>query len=95
MTLDTRTFDLPPIMKIEDCQNLHGFLQQSGGTPVILECASVTRLGGLAAQLIKIAATIWAAQGVPFKLVAPSPGFRDSLRALGLDDLLTEKEGVA
>lgn len=95
MTLDTARFDLPPILKVEECQTLHAFLQHADGQPVTLDCARVTRLGGLAAQLIQMAATSWAAKNLPFTLAAPSDDFRNCLAILGMDSLLSESEGAA
>lgn len=92
MPSDTVTFDLPPVLKLEECQQLHAFLLESVGTPVTLNCAAVTRLGGLPAQLITMAARTWAAEDVPLELADPSDGFRESLQTLGLDAVLDGDE---
>lgn len=89
---DTVTFDLPPVLKLEECQQLHAFLLESVGTPVTLNCAAVTRLGGLPAQLITMAARAWAVDDISLQLADPSDGFRESLQILGLDTLLDGNE---
>lgn len=94
MPPDTATFDLPPLLKLEECQQLHSFLQQSAGTPVTLNCADVTRLGGLPAQLITMAAKTWAEDNVPLAFAAPSADFRNCLDTLGLTELLMENGGI-
>lgn len=94
MPPDTATFDLPPVLKLEECQQLHSFLQQSAGTPVTLNCAAVTRLGGLPAQLITMAAKSWAEDNMPLAFAAPSADFRNCLDTLGLTDFLTEHGGI-
>lgn len=94
MTLNTATIDLPAVLNVEACQNLHAFLQQAAGTPVTLDCGAVTRIGGLAAQLIRMAATEWAAQDVPFALADPSADCRNCLEILGFDTLLNEHGGA-
>lgn len=93
MTLDTAIYNLPMAPKLEDCQNLHAFLQDAVGTPVEVNCNAVTRLGGLAAQILCVAAKTWAAEGVPLRFADPSTECRDSLTMLGLDTLLNENEG--
>lgn len=94
MTPDTATFDLPPVLKLEECQQLHTFLQQSVGTPITLNCGAVTRLGGLPAQLIAMAAKSWALDDVPMLLANPTDNFRDCLQSLGLDAVLAENGGM-
>lgn len=94
MPSDTATFDLPPVLKLEECQQLHDFLLEAVGTPVTLNCAAVTRLGGLPAQMITMAARAWAAEDVPLHLADPSGSFRESLQIMGLDALLEGYEVV-
>lgn len=94
MTLETATYDLPTVPKFEDCQNLHSFLQNAVGTPVVVNCNAVTRIGGLAAQILCMAAKTWAADGVPLRFADPTADCRESLKTLGLDTLLAENGGV-
>ena len=94
MTFNTATFDLPAVLNVEACQNLDAFLQQATGTPVTLDCGAITRMGGLAAQLVHMAATDWAAQDVPFTLANPSADCRNCLELLGFGTLLHEDGGA-
>lgn len=94
MTLPATTFDIPMSPKVEDCQKLHAFLQQAVGTPVVLNCKGVARLGGLVAQIICMAAKTWAADGVPLHLVQPTDQCRENLEMLGLGSLLEDKGGI-
>ncbi len=94
MTSDNATFELPPVMKLEDCQQLHSFLEQSAELPIVLDCSAVTRLGGLGAQIIQMAHAAWDANDLRVVLADPTPECRESLNTLGLSDLLTEAEDV-
>lgn len=94
MTFNTATFDLPAVLNVEACQNLHAFLQQATDTPVTVDCGAITRIGGLAAQLIRMAATDWTARDMPFTLANPSTDCRNCLELLGFDTLLNEYEGA-
>lgn len=94
MLTETATFELPPVLKMEECQQLHTFLTESAGLPVTLNGAAVTRIGGLSAQLMRMAADVWTAQSVPFTLADPSQALRDSLGALGLNSILADTGGV-
>ncbi|WP_342076271.1 hypothetical protein [Yoonia sp. SS1-5] len=75
-------------MKLEDCQALHAFLSQSQADGIALNAANVTRLPGLAAQLIDFAARQWTANDLPFVVAQPNEGFIDSLETMGFQDLL-------
>lgn len=94
MTTDSATFDLPPVMTLEDCQDLHAFLQQSRGIPIALNCAAVTRVTGPAAQMMQFAAQVWEREDVGFTLADPSEGFVQTLETLGMASLL-DQEGVS
>lgn len=78
-------------MKMDDCAQLHDFLSHQMDSAVVLDCAAVTRLGGLAAQLIAMGAQTWAAANQTFSLSNPSIGFRQSLEDLGFSHLLTQE----
>ena len=93
MTTDCATFDLPPVMTLEDCQDLHAFLQRSLGAPIALHCGAVTRVTGLAAQMMQCAAQIWDQEDVPFTLADPSEGCVETLTMLGLSSLV-DHEGA-
>ncbi|PUB18739.1 chemotaxis protein CheX [Yoonia sediminilitoris] len=94
MTSECATYDLPEVMKLEDCQELHSFLIKQQGTPVALNCTAVTRISGLAAQMIHFAAGEWAGEDVDFSLRDLSPGCITSLTTLGLGGLVAN-EGAA
>ncbi len=91
MTADCAIFELPPVMKLEDCEALHNFFQESRGQAVTLNCASVTRMTGLSAQLVFFAVRRWSADGVKFALSDASEGCMQSLRTLGLDVFLFQE----
>jgi len=93
MTADGANFELPPVMKVEDCEALFVFLKEAEGTPVTLQCGAVSRIPGLAAQTILFAAQKWAADDVSFLLSDQSEGCIDSFKSLGLDGLIAQ-EGV-
>lgn len=94
MTTDSTTYALPPVMKLEDCQNLHTFLERSADRSVSLDCSAVTRLGGLGAQMIQMARIAWTANAIELSLVNPSDECVESLNTLGLGDLLKEEEAA-
>ncbi len=91
MTANSTIFEMPPVMKLEDCETLHCFLQEQHGQAVALDCAAVDRMTGLAAQLVVFAHRKWSSDGVSFALRDVSNGCRDSLTALGLAALLTQE----
>ena len=93
MTADSVNFEMPPLMKVEDCEAFFTFLQNATGKAVSLQCGEVTRITGLAAQMILIAAQSWAAENTPFQMVDPSAGCIKSLDTLGLTEMLSQ-EGV-
>lgn len=91
MSVECANFTLPPVMKMDDCERLHAFLRDRLDQPVQLDCSSVTRLGGLAAQLIAMGAMTWAKTDNAFIVSDPSPGCRQSLASMGLSQLLTQE----
>lgn len=94
MTADSAIFELPPVMKLEDCQKLFVFLQDAQDTPVTLDCSAVTRLGGMGAQIIQMASDTWAMNDQPFSLENMTTECRDSLTTLGFDTLVTAEGNV-
>lgn len=95
MTAEIAIYDLPPVMKLEDCQELENFLQQSIETPVTLNCKEVTRFTGLAAQMLACATAAWTEKGLPFHFVDATPGCIESLETLGLEDVIAENGAMA
>jgi len=92
MTAETAIFDLPPVMKLEDCEQLFSFFEQSAGTPVTIRCEAVSRLTGLAAQTLCFAAEKWAQDDLPFCMENLSDGCMESLNTLGLGGKLIPQE---
>jgi anti-anti-sigma regulatory factor len=95
MTAETAIFELPAAMKIDDCQALHAFLHTAQDQPVTINCGHVTRLGGLAAQLLLISSQIWASKGVDFLLVNQTTDFKQCISDLGLTEHLLMKDATA
>ncbi|MEM8537766.1 MAG: STAS domain-containing protein [Pseudomonadota bacterium] len=91
MTEETATFYLAPAMRLEQCEAFDAFLRASRADAVTVDCANVSRLGGMAAQQIVMAQKIWAAAGHEFALINVSDGMQKSLSTLGLDILLPEE----
>lgn len=86
MMAQTAIFELPAAMKIDDCQALHAFLDAAQDQPVTIDCRQVTRLGGLAAQLLLIGSRLWTSKGVAFTLSDPSEEFTQCVSDLGLSE---------
>lgn len=78
------TFELTETMKIDDCQRLHAFLQTHVEQPVSIDCKSVSRLSGLAAQTLVFGHRHWATGEHQFVLKNPEGGFEQSVADLGL-----------
>lgn len=82
-----KTYDLPPVMRTEDCAALHDFLGEHADVPVVLNGAAVHKFSGQAAQVI-CAHRGWRAGGCCDLTVAgASDGLRTALTLLGLDAL--------
>ncbi len=94
MTADCAIYELPPVMKLEDCEKLHGFLHERRGQAVALGCGSVDRMTGLAAQMIFFAHRKWSSDGVSFTLRDPSGGCLESLTTLGLAAPLSDEGAI-
>ena len=77
-------FDLPPVMKLEDCEVFNNFLQDAIGQPVAINCGQVTRLPGLAAQSLLAAKRRWETDELPFSLNNMTDDFIGSVERLGL-----------
>ncbi len=88
----TLTFTLPETMKMEDCEQLHSFLSAAQGHSVEIDCAAVTRLTGLAGQILAMGRKAWDATDNSFQLKQQSTGLQESAATLGLSDVLNLKE---
>lgn len=92
MNADGATFEIPPVMKVEDCEALFLFLEQAEGQPVTLQCGAVSRIPGLAAQTLLFATQKWAKDGISLSLTDQSDGCVESLKLLGLSDLIAQEQ---
>ncbi len=91
MTDDTACFELPAVMKIEDCEKLHAFLMGAQTQEVRIECHLVERLSGLAAQTL-LMTKAWRENALQVTLNNPSAGFIAGVTMLGLTDELLAVE---
>ncbi len=94
MTTNIPPYHLAAVMTPEDCEQLHGYLNAAYESAVMIKCDAVTRLPGLAAQLLVMAQKSWQQRGFDFALSNISPACADSLETLGLHQLLAQ-EGAA
>ena len=94
MTVSTPPYQLPAVMTLEDCEQLRDHLNVSYNTPVTLQLDQVTRLPGLAAQLILAAQKSWQTRGLGFQLAGISPACKENILTLGLDQLLHAEDAV-
>jgi anti-anti-sigma regulatory factor len=88
MTATIPPYQLPAVMTLEDCEKLRDQLNTSYDAAVTLQCDQVTRLPGLAAQLILAAQRSWQTRGLDFELANVSLACQENITALGLDQLL-------
>jgi chemotaxis protein CheX len=95
MTDDMASFELPKIMKVEDCETLHGFLAAAQSKHITFECQSVERLSGLSAQMLVMAVTAWHSHALEVTFASPSDGFTQSVAMLGLNDLFAPTQVAA
>ena len=95
MTDDTADFELPTIMKLEDCEKLHEFLATAQTKNLAFRCHAVERLSGLSAQMLVMAVTSWKARALDVTFENPSDGFMQSVGTLGLNDLLLQGQVAA
>jgi hypothetical protein len=93
MTADTGTYVLPSALTFEACDDLHVFLLKAQGRDVVLDGSGVTRLGGLAAQMLATASIAWAAGGCRMTLADASDDLQRGLDTLALWPL-PQQQGV-
>jgi chemotaxis protein CheX len=53
------------------------------GAPISLDASGVRRVGAQCLQVLLAAQTAWAAEGVAFDVIDPSPEFSDGLALMG------------
>jgi len=92
MTDDSAVFQLPPVMKMEDCERLHDFVTTHGANDMTIDASIVERLSGLAAQTLVIARHVAEKRGTRLQFTAPSLGFDQSVSLLGLTDILRREQ---
>ncbi len=85
---DIATFDLPSVMRTEDCISLHEFLCENSERPVVLGGAAVDRFSGQAAQIIAAHQGFRQAGTPAITISDPSDGLRNALALLALDQVL-------
>ncbi|MEL6639802.1 MAG: STAS domain-containing protein [Pseudomonadota bacterium] len=95
MSDDTARFELPPVMKIEDCEALHAFFAGVTDQNVEIDCGRVERLSGLSAQLLLAAQASWQKNAQAVTLLNPSEGFEKGCAQLGLSDLMPQDQVAA
>ncbi|WP_322891749.1 MULTISPECIES: hypothetical protein [unclassified Yoonia] len=93
MPAETATFVLPPVLAFDACADLHAFLVKAQGTDLILDGRLVSRVGGLAAQILATATQTWAAGGHSLTVVNESQELRSGLETLALWPL-PQQQGV-
>jgi len=84
---DVATVVLPSVLDLKAVGPLHQALLSARGTPIDINAAEVTRLGGLGLQLLLSARATWAHDGLPFCVSAPSEDFNAALALFGAQDL--------
>ncbi len=92
MNDDTAIYALPPLMKMEDSEELHAFLLDAWDRDIEIDCSAVARLNGLTAQLLVMAHNSWQLAGRTVTFSNPSDGFSSSITLLGLSHLLTSEQ---
>lgn len=93
MPAETATFVLPPALTFDACADLHAFLVKAQGTDLVLDGRLVTRVGGLAAQILATAMRAWAASGHNLTLVNDTQDLRSGLEVLALWPLPQQQGG--
>jgi anti-anti-sigma regulatory factor len=84
MTETLRRVVLPATFNHDRCGQLAEQFAHHRGSPVVVDAAQVHRVGTLAAQILLVAKQTWDHDVVGFRIEAPSAGYADSLRKLGL-----------
>jgi chemotaxis protein CheX len=57
------------------------------GKPAILDASGVQRLGAQCLQVLLAARALWSTDGLPWRVVDPSPEFADATALMGCPDL--------
>ena len=57
------------------------------GKPAALDASGVQRLGAQCLQVLLAARALWSSEGLPWRVVDPSPEFADAAALMGCPDL--------
>lgn len=79
-----RRLDLPERLDLAAADELAEALEHLCDSPLEVDASGVSQLGALCAQVLLAARLQWQSDRVTFRLVSPSPAFRDGLAVLGL-----------
>jgi chemotaxis protein CheX len=91
-----RTLQLPEVLDVNAAGPLVGELLSYRGNDLLADASRVQRIGGQAIQVLMSARMTWGQDGMKFKVVNPSPAFKDVVEVLGIGDgELLDKEDVA
>jgi chemotaxis protein CheX len=94
MTAQIATFDLPAVVKTEDCGRLDAFLREHANDPVGINCGLVERISGQAVQVL-LAHRKCRSPANCIQLDAPTDSIESALNKMGLSDLLSDMRGAA
>lgn len=92
MPADTATIVLPSALTFEACEDLFADLRQAHGSDLIIDGRAVSRLTGLAAQILATASVAWAADGRRLTFVDVSDDLHKALEMLALWPLPQQKK---
>ncbi|WP_322895397.1 MULTISPECIES: STAS domain-containing protein [unclassified Yoonia] len=94
MTATPATFVLPAALTFDACDDLYSVLLKSQGADLVLDGSHVTRISGLAAQLLATASMTWALAGRHLTIANPSGDLRRGLEILALWPLPQQNAGA-
>lgn len=80
---------LDAVLDLNAAGPLCAALLERRGSDLALDASAVRHLGALCAQVLASAAATWAADGRALAVRAPSEGFAQATRLLGLGPILT------
>lgn len=90
-----KTYALPGSLIPEERRVLTDFLMNNRHVPLTLDCANLTKIGALGAQVLLVANHTWNADNVKLELINVDETIKSSLRDLGLSDQILKEESQA
>ena len=81
-----RTVQLPPVMDLNAAAPLAGDLLTYRGNDLLADASQVERIGGQGVQVLLSALATWREDGSKFKVVNPSPAFKEAIELLGINE---------